>query len=165
MLDARRAILRDVAEAQNDDPVEQFRVGFARILEEGEPPWELIADDFVWDMSGVPWAEQDEYVGHAGFTKFWREWTEAWEDWRLEPVEFIPIGEQMVIVSHQTGRAKASGVPVEMTHAQIWSGADGMVTRARMFESREDAIATAEAEARAAEAAAEAAAPTSDGAP
>ena len=46
-----------MAEAQNDDPVEQFRVGFARILEEGEPPWELIADDFVWDMSGVPWAE------------------------------------------------------------------------------------------------------------
>ena len=115
MLDVRRAILRGVSEAQNDDPVEPFRVGFARILEEGEPPWELIADDFVWDMSGVPWAEQDEYVGHAGFTKFWREWTEAWEDWRLEPVEFIPIGEQMVIVSHQTGRAKASGVPVEMT--------------------------------------------------
>jgi ketosteroid isomerase-like protein len=128
---------------------DQFREGFAHMLETGAPPWEMLADDFVWDMSNVPWHERAEYVGREGVTEFMRDWIASWDDWHMEPVEMVEVGEQMVVVGAQTGRAKGSGVPVEMIFAQIWTrdAQTGKATRARMFESREQAIEVAQQEA------------------
>lgn len=128
---------------------DRFREGFAHMLETGEPPWDVLTDDFVWDMSNIPWHERAEYVGREGVMEFMRDWISSWDDWHTEPVEFIEVGDQMVLVSVQRARSKGSGVPVEMTYAQIWSADPdtGKATRARMFESREQAIEVAEQEA------------------
>jgi ketosteroid isomerase-like protein len=126
-----------------------FREGFARMRESGELPWDLLADDFVWDMSNVPWHERAEYVGFEGVTEFMGDWIASWDDWHTEPVELVEVGDQMVVVSVQTGRARGSGVPVEMTYAQIWSRdpETGKATRARMYENREQALEVAQREA------------------
>lgn len=128
---------------------DQFREGFAHMRDTGEPPWEMLADDFVWDMSNIPWHERAEYVGRDGVAEFMRDWLASWDEWHTEPLELIEVGDQMVVVSVQTGRAKGSGVPVEMTYAQIWSRdpETGKATRARMFENREQAIEVAQHEA------------------
>jgi hypothetical protein len=67
----------------------------------------------------------------------------------MEAVEFLTIGAQIIIVGHQRAKARVSGVPVEMTFAQVWSGDPTTLklTSMRMFESRDEAIAVAEAEA------------------
>ncbi len=127
-----------------------FRAGFESTVARGEMPWELLADDFAWDMTNVAWTERNEYVGHAGVREFMQDWISQWDDWHTEPLEFFEVGDQMVVISIQTGRAKGSGVPVEMVYAQIWSrNDDGLATRARMFESREQALDVARDEATA----------------
>jgi len=119
-----------------------------QLVEHGELPWEYFADDFVWDMSNVAWTERKNYVGREGMTEFVQDWTSNFEDWNMEPLEFVVVGDQMVIVLQQTATARASGVPVDMTFAQVWSGNARTLklTRMRMFGSREEAIAVAEAE-------------------
>ena len=153
MLEAEYSFARDtsaVAHGRVQFRMETFREGFERMVCTGEPPWEMLADDFVWDMSLVAWAEQGEYVGREGFQEFLDDWYAEFDDWKLEPIEMLRIGDQIVVVARQTARARGSGVPVDMVFAQIWSGNDQMLaTRARMCESREQAIEIAEAEAEA----------------
>ena len=143
-------MLDGVMSTPDEGTRETFRAAMDTMVATGHLPWELMADDFVWDMSNVAWPERNEYVGRAGVGEFMTDWISQWEDWSTEPIEFIEVGHQMVLVSVQTGRAKGSGVPVEMTYAQIWSrNAEGLATRARMFESREEALRVARAEAAA----------------
>jgi ketosteroid isomerase-like protein len=131
----------------NESARASFLAGFDRTVATGELPWETLADDFVWDMSNVAWPERDEYTGRDGVSEFMRDWTSQWDDWQTKPVEMIEVGDQMVVISIQSARAKGSGVPVEMTYAQIWTRTgEGLASRARMYESREEALAVAEAE-------------------
>jgi ketosteroid isomerase-like protein len=128
----------------SQENVEVIRRGYAHFLAAGDLLEEIVAPDFVWDMSRFGgWLEQQVYEGIEGTRTFIRDWTEAWDDWELEVLSVHDAGDEVVTVVRQRARSKATGLPVDMTFAQVWSVRDGQQTRMRMYAQPEDAFQAA----------------------
>ena len=96
--------------------------------------------DLVWDVSKLGWPDQQVYSGPDGANQFNAEWADAWDDWRLEVEDFIDAGERVVAIVNQRGRSKATGIPVDMRFAQVWSFRDGQAIRMQMYASVDEAL-------------------------
>ena len=72
--------------------------------------------------------------------QFNAEWAAAWDDWELVPEDYIDAGERVVVILNQRGRSKATGIPVEMRFAQVWTLRDGMGIRMQLYASVEEAL-------------------------
>jgi ketosteroid isomerase-like protein len=96
--------------------------------------------DLVWDVSNPGWPDQQIYLGPEGGMQFNAEWAAAWDDWELEPQDYIDAGERVVVILNQRGRSKATGIPVEMRFAQVWTLRDGLASRMQLYASVEEAL-------------------------
>lgn len=106
-------------------------------------PFEVYAQDIVWDISNMPAAVlrmRPVYEGHEGVREFWRESLSVFGEVDLEVEDLIDAGDQVVAVirEHEVGRT--SGVPVEATHVAVWTLVDGKVVRMELFEDRPKAL-------------------------
>jgi ketosteroid isomerase-like protein len=111
------------------------------------------------DWGSASWAHpQIEYVmvdepgsqtyrGVAAMGDAWRGFLSAWEDYRLEPVEYRPLDEDRVlVVVHAHGRGKASGVELDKNTrgeggANLFHIREGRVVRLDAYFNREHAFA------------------------
>ena len=119
---------------------ETVRRGFEHFTSTGELLLDPLATDFVWDMSHFSgWPEQQTYDGAEGTRAFLRDWTEAWDDWQIEIEEMHEAGDDVLVILHQSGRSKATGMPLEMTFAQLFMFRDGRQTRMEMYSEVEEA--------------------------
>lgn len=124
--------------------VEIVRRAFAHFQATGDFLEETTAPEFVWDMSTFGgWPEQATYPGLEGAREFARDWLEAWDDWEQELVAIHDAGEKVVTILRQRGRSKSTGVPVDMTFAQVLSVRDGLVTRMEMYADPSEALEAA----------------------
>ena len=96
--------------------------------------------DLVWDVSRLGWPDQQVYTGREGAMQFNAEWAAAWDDWELEPSDYVDAGEHVVVILDQRGRSKATGIPVEMRFAQVWTLRDGVGIRMELYASVEEAL-------------------------
>jgi ketosteroid isomerase-like protein len=117
--------------------VEIMRRGYERFMASGEI---RAHPDLVWDVSRLGWPDQQIYAGPEGANQFNAEWADAWDDWELEVEDFIDAGEDVVAIVNQRGRSKATGIPVEMRFAQVWTLRDGRAIRMQMYASTEEAV-------------------------
>ena len=99
--------------------------------------------DFVWDVSNLGWPGRQVFAGVEGANEFIAEWAGAWDDWEIEVEEYIDAGEHVVAIVNQRGRAKGTGVPVEMQFAQVWTFRDGRAIRMEMYSSLDEALEAA----------------------
>ena len=99
--------------------------------------------DLVWDVSRLGWPGQQIYSGPEGANQFLAEWADAWDDWELEVEDCVDAGERVVVIVNQRGRSKATGIPVDMRFAQVWSLRDGLAFRMQMYASVEEAFEAA----------------------
>jgi ketosteroid isomerase-like protein len=122
--------------------VEVVQRGYTHFVASGELLDEVMAEDFVWDMSKFRgWPERQTYEGIEGTRQFMRDWLEAWDDWMLEIVDFHDAGgDQVVAVMRQRGRSKTTGLPVDMTFAQVWTVRDGKQARMEMYADPAEAL-------------------------
>ena len=115
------------------------------IIRRGYEHWvatgELLAPaDLVWDVSHLGWPDQQIYRGREGADQFNAEWASAWDDWELEPEDYVDAGERVVVIINQRGRSKGSGIPLDMRFAQVWTLRDGRGIRMEMYASVDDAL-------------------------
>jgi ketosteroid isomerase-like protein len=128
----------------SSENVEQVRAGFERFVATRDFDPDVIAPDFVWDMSTFGgWPEQQEYEGIEGARKFMRDWIENWEDWELEVEALHDAGDKVVAVMRQRGRSKATGVEVDMSFAQTFTIRDGKQVRMEMYSDPAAALKAA----------------------
>jgi ketosteroid isomerase-like protein len=128
----------------SQENVEIVRAAYERFAATGEFVTDLATDDFVWDMSNYHgWPEQQVYEGVDGARAFLSEWTNAWEDWELELEALHDAGDRVVALLHQRGRAKESGMPVEMSFGQVWTLRDGKQVRTEVYSERAEALQAA----------------------
>jgi uncharacterized protein len=121
--------------------VDIIRRGYEHFLATGEPAVQFMDPGFVWDMSTFRgWPERRRYEGIEGMREFVADWTDAWEDWRLEVEELLDAGDEVVAIVRQSGRSKATGLPVDMRFAQIWTLAGGKETYMRMYADPDEAL-------------------------
>ena len=126
----------------SQENVELVRAGYERYVTTGELGQDY-TDDFVWDVSNLHWPGQQVYEGADGAQAFLREWSDPWEDWEVEPVSFHDAGDRVVVLVRQRARSKSTGMPVEMSFAQIWTLREGKRTRMDMYSDPAEALAAA----------------------
>jgi len=103
---------------------------------------ELVDEDaeFDWSDSRAPYG--GVYRGHAELRAMWQHWLEAWDQWETEIVEATEVDAGTVLtVTRVRARGKGSGVPVEARGASVWTVRDGKIVRAKLFQSKPEALA------------------------
>jgi ketosteroid isomerase-like protein len=121
--------------------VDIVRRGYEYVSSTGEPDVDIMAPDFVWDMSHFHgWPEQQIYEGVDGTRAFLAAWTEAWDDWEIEVESVQDSCDQVLAITVQRGRSKSTGVAVEMRFAQLWTLRDGRLTRMEMYSDPVEAV-------------------------
>ena len=68
------------------------------------------------------------------------EWADAWDGWELEVEDYLDAGERVVVILNQRGRSKATGIPVDMRFAQVWTLREGQAIRMQMYASVDEAL-------------------------
>ena len=124
----------------SQENVELIRRGYAHTQATGQVHAEMMAPGLVWDMSKYEgWPEQQCYEGVDGAQRFLDDWTGAWEDWQLAIEEIHDAGDKVVVIVHQQGRARTTGMALDMLFAQTWTIEDGRATRMDMYSDPSDA--------------------------
>jgi ketosteroid isomerase-like protein len=121
----------------SQENVEVIRRGFEHWMATGDF---RAGADLAWDVSRLGWPDQQIYPGAEGARQFLAEWADAWDDWEMEVEAYIDAGQRVVVICNQRGRSKATGIPVEMRFAQVWTLRDGQGIRMQMFASVEEAL-------------------------
>ncbi len=100
--------------------------------------------EYVWADGPTP----GSWTGLAGMVEREREFLSAWEEFRFEAVEYRELGEERVlVVSHVSGRGKASGMELGQIAGGAQAGGcvfhlrDGKVRRIVNYWDRDRALA------------------------
>ena len=90
----------------SQENVELVRRGYTHRQATGDFLEEIVAPDFVWDMSKFRgWPEQQIYEGIQEARGFIRNWTATFGEWELEVETFHDAGDKVVAVVRQRGRS------------------------------------------------------------
>ena len=82
--------------------------------------------------------------GKAEMRAYMQDWFDTFDDLKVEPLEVIDAGpDQAVAVVRFGGRAKLSGVEVDLTFAALYTVRDGKVARGREYWTKEQALEAA----------------------
>jgi ketosteroid isomerase-like protein len=107
-------------------------------------PFEVYAEDIVWDMSRLRTAFMYSggpvYRGHEGVRQSWREGLSAFGEIDMTAEELIDAGDKVLALVSERETGRASGVPVKNAHLAVWTLAAGKVTRVQMFDERDEAL-------------------------
>jgi ketosteroid isomerase-like protein len=126
MSDADIATLRRSYEAFNRGDMELAAQALAPTVE-------------ISDRAEAP--DPQSYAGIEGALRAFEHVDEGFEDYSIEPEEFIDGGAGEIVVQvRQRGRGKLSGAVVEDRLFHVWSVRDGKATAMRAFTTREEAL-------------------------
>ncbi len=135
---------RDTARAMSEENVERARRGL-EAFNGGDV--EAATADMHPDVEWRPLGEMafgDVVVGREAVRRFWREWRETFEGFRLiiDDVKEAPVG--ALATTRAIGRGLASGM--ELTAGpffQVFTIEDGKLRKLAMFTDREQALEAA----------------------
>jgi ketosteroid isomerase-like protein len=103
-----------------------------------------LPEDFEWVVPGHP----DGAVRHGpdAVKEFFTDWIEQWDepetDWSLEQTG----PDTVLAVCTTRGRGRASGVPVEVSYAQVWTFSGGEPARMILYADPDKARAAVSAD-------------------
>jgi ketosteroid isomerase-like protein len=101
----------------------------------------LIADDITWDPGELTPDSDAGASGPVGFEALIRSWIEAFDDFRVEPVDVQEHPPLLVAVVRQSGRGRASGLDIAIEIAHVWTVEDGRAIRFESYRSADAALA------------------------
>ena len=82
-----------------------------------------------------------DYQGPDGYEQWNAQWTEAWDQFRVEPTAVQSVGDRHVLVeAHQVAKGAGSGIDVEMDVFWAFELDGEQVSRMHLYASREEAI-------------------------
>src|SRR6185295_1779025 len=70
---------------------------------------------------------------------------EAWESFRIEPVDYAGSGDKLVVIVDLWGRGRGSGAEVEARAAHVWEFREGKAVRSEIYGDPEKALRDVEA--------------------
>jgi ketosteroid isomerase-like protein len=130
-----------LAAARAGSPNLELVRGLYRAWEAGDLDAALagLAPDIEW-VEPVDTPDGQSWRGPEGVLASMAEWTEPFDEYRIELLEELDLGDQVLVGVLQSGRGKASGVAVESEVWHLWTLRDGKAVRAEMFRTRADAL-------------------------
>ena len=127
----------------SQENVEIARRAYEHFLATGHFLEETMAPGFVWDMSHFTgWTGPQQYEGIDGARAVLAEWREVFE-FQFEVEELHDAGDRVVAVVRQRGSSQATGMPMDMSFAQVVTFREGRQTRMEMYVDASDAFRAA----------------------
>ena len=81
------------------------------------------------------------YHGHDGFRAWLERWSDGWESWRMEDVQFRSAGEDGVIALFRVvARARYTGIELERDDAIVYRIRGGKIARLDYFNDQRAAL-------------------------
>jgi ketosteroid isomerase-like protein len=132
---------------QSDQNVEIVRRLYAmwkddRFTDLDEEAFALLDPEVEWDVSRRTF-DPAVYHGHDGVRKFIASLREIWESGRIEPVEFIPNGDDVIVPVRLSFISRTHGQEMTANAAHVWTLRGGKVTRHCVFQTKAEALEAA----------------------
>jgi len=129
-----------------DVPLEDIRKGNIEVIREMledylRGDYEAALPAFADDVLVVTSLER--YHGLAGVVEEAQRWERMWTDYRFEVEDLVDAGDKVVLLYHQSGRSKTSGVELEERAGWVYTLREGKIARVEMFQDRELAFRAA----------------------
>jgi ketosteroid isomerase-like protein len=87
------------------------------------------------------WLEDRVYKGHDGLRRLAAQWTQLFDQYRLEPDTVIEVGEdEVVLLLHQHGQISGSGDTVEGPLGYLVQIRNGLIARVEIYFSWEGTL-------------------------
>lgn len=83
------------------------------------------------------------YRGLDGNRQFWADIDAAWTEFRIEPDEFLDLGEYVLVLGRAVAHAPGSDIALDEASAWIAAVRDGRIVRFRSFSNQRDALEAA----------------------
>jgi ketosteroid isomerase-like protein len=113
--------------------VERARRAYRHFNEVGEFDAEFISPDCEFDYSNAM-PDVPPFRGLDRANAVLREWTAAFEDFRVEADRFLDASDdRLVVFVRNTGRLKEGGAPIENRFVHVWTIRDDMGIRLEGF--------------------------------
>jgi ketosteroid isomerase-like protein len=132
---------------ENVEFVRRAFEGFQAGMERGDPGAGLAPEDFADEFEWIvpePLEGRSVWPGREGFVEFIRTWTEQFEDWSMRVERLIDAAaDRVVVLTHQSGTGKGSGVPVELNVGQVCELKDRRLVRVTNYLSYGEALEAA----------------------
>jgi ketosteroid isomerase-like protein len=110
------------------------RTGLDALLEHFHP-------DAEYDITAAIGPYAGMYYGRAAIRNFLADYFESWEYVQMEPVDFIEVREDHVVVLLRMHmRGKGSGVEVEARTTNVWTVRDGKAVRMAVHNDKAAAL-------------------------
>lgn len=87
------------------------------------------------------------YHGYEGVRRSLASSDETFDRFELEPEDFIPVGDYVIVVLLMRGTGRGSGITVEERIAHQWKIRDGKAVACQVYSDPEDAVRDARADA------------------
>jgi ketosteroid isomerase-like protein len=84
--------------------------------------------------------DTDHYRGHDAFLKWMSVWNDAWESWRMEDVEMLPVGDDGVLILFlMLVKGKGSGIELDRRDAVICKLRTGKIVEIGYYNDQQQA--------------------------
>ena len=99
--------------------------------------------DAVIDRS-MNFGDPGVYQGLDGVRRFYESIFDQYSEFRIEPDEVIPAGEdKLVVIARMIGRHKLSGMELEEVEINVWTLCYGKAIHVQLFAGRDEALRAA----------------------
>jgi len=88
------------------------------------------------ELPGVPALQN----GHDGVLEAFALWPGYWDDFRIEILRTLDLGEHVVVTTDQSGRSKDTGIEVTAQFTFLFTLRDGKITEWRIFLRESEAL-------------------------
>jgi ketosteroid isomerase-like protein len=124
----------------SQDQVERLRRGYEVLNATSEVDPDLWAPDVEFVQVAEAGAAETVFHGPAGAAQAVRDMTEVFDDFRVEPEQFIDLDDRIVVFVRLRGRARGSGVPIDVPFTHVATFRGTRITRWRAYAHREEAL-------------------------
>ncbi len=130
----------------SEENVEMLRNSYAAF---NRGDWEAAlsnADpEIEWRLHGQLGIDVPQPIrGREALKAFWADFFEIWDDYKMEPLDFIDGMDGRVLATMRfTARGQGSSVPVELTYFWVHLTRDGAIVSVDLYPDRSDALEAA----------------------
>ena len=99
------------------------------------------SDDVVTDLGER--ADFSVTTGRDALNRAIGGWVGAWEDWHEDVSEIRDLGDKVLVLSTQHGRARSTGIELSQPYATLYEVRDGEIRSMTLYGTEEEAVEAA----------------------
>lgn len=105
---------------------------------------DLLDPEIEWDISAYPGLDTPvRGRGRENFLEILDRYVRAWIEYEATAKELLDAGDDVVVVIHETIRARGTEMSIERDLPQVWTMREGRAVRMRAYRTKQEALEAA----------------------